>query len=1003
MTVNSGATLVGGPAGAIQVPVTLNGGSTLLPDATAASTALIGNTLTINGGGALQWVYSGSGAKGTLALGSGGTLNLSNFNIPVFRPQFVTVPPVGTYVMTWSISNSPTNTPAWSFDGSLVAAGHTATWADGDGNWDTGGNWSYAVCSGSTLSYEPGGLELTGLSVTNVTGTAPPVTGASVLIAPPSTSSVSVTGPGEPVSIGALVIEGSGAATASLALQGNGPMTASSVGVGAGGSLSDDLGSGTGALVMPSGILALSQGSVSLGNGSTNVGAATMNSGTFNLSGGNIGVLTASGGAVSVGGGTVGTAQVSGAAALNATAGAVTLLTVSSAGSATVGAGATLGAATVSGGVANLTNVNTMGSLMASGGATTVNGPTVSMATVSGNAVVNVTGASNVQILNVLSSDLTTGVTVGLNASAGSTSLGVSGGLVTLYNTNTIPTAALSGGTTNLLGPMVSTANVSGTALVNVGSASTVAAANVSGTAVVNVNGANSVTAANVSGSGLVNVNVANAVGGPTLISGGTVKVADAGGLGLQQSTVTVNGNNGLAYSGPSATLGGLAGSGSFNLPSSTLSVGANGANTNFGGTMGGAGGLAKVGSGTLLLSNSNVYAGPTDVNAGTLKLTNGNGLAVSGFNNGTGWTTNGFGGAPAFSGGTLTLLDGGGPEARSAWYDFPVATGGFSASFIYTAHGTADGVTFCLQTDTRGLTAVGGNGGNLGYGNGIGTPSNQITPSMAVPFNIYSAAGNVSQTGLWFDGGVGTYVTTGTVNIASGDPIQVTLTYNAVNQTLAENLVDTVNNNTFSTTYGTVNLQSILGGSSTANLGFTAGNVATSTQTISNFAFGIGGSSSSTVSILPATTALVVSPSGTFDLGGNNQTVASLSDGIGGGGSVINSFPALASVLTVSPTSGSTTFSGSIIGGAEYGTLGLTVSGAGTLVLAGTNTYTGGTYVEGSATLMTGYGDNEAIPDGANLFVGSASELAQFGTIESADTALRPRPRSPRCPNPER
>ena len=71
VTVNSGALLVGGPAGSIQVPVTLNGGGTLLPDATAASTALIGNSLTINGSGALQWVYNGIGAKGTIALGSG--------------------------------------------------------------------------------------------------------------------------------------------------------------------------------------------------------------------------------------------------------------------------------------------------------------------------------------------------------------------------------------------------------------------------------------------------------------------------------------------------------------------------------------------------------------------------------------------------------------------------------------------------------------------------------------------------------------------------------------------------------------------------------------------------------------------------------------------------------------------------------------------------------------------------------------------------------------------
>ncbi len=325
----------------------------------------------------------------------------------------------------------------------------------------------------------------------------------------------------------------------------------------------------------------------------------------------------------------------------------------------------------------------------------------------------------------------------------------------------------------------------------NVGSASTVATANVSANAVVNVNGANSVTAANVSG-GQLNANFANAVSGPTTISGGTVSVADAGGLGLQQSTVTVNANNSLAYSGPSATLGGLAVSASFNLPSSTLSVGANGANTNFGGTMTGAGGLTKIGAGTLLLTNSNVYAGPTVVNAGTLKLNYGSGLAVNGFNNGTGWSVNTVAETTAaFNGGTLTLLDNSGPENRSAWYDIPVPTSGFSTSFIYTVGGAmvADGITFCLQADPRGLTALGGNGGNLGY--------NGITPSVAVPFNIdmYNATLNtnnpVSQSGFWTNGVLGSYITTGSVNIEFGDPIQVTLSYNGATQALTENLLD--------------------------------------------------------------------------------------------------------------------------------------------------------------------------------------------------------------------
>ena len=82
-----GGTLAGGPAGSIQVPVTVNSGGVLQPDASQASTALIGSSLTINAGGVFQWVYNGPARQGTIALGSN-TLNLPASGNPVFRPQF---------------------------------------------------------------------------------------------------------------------------------------------------------------------------------------------------------------------------------------------------------------------------------------------------------------------------------------------------------------------------------------------------------------------------------------------------------------------------------------------------------------------------------------------------------------------------------------------------------------------------------------------------------------------------------------------------------------------------------------------------------------------------------------------------------------------------------------------------------------------------------------------------------------------------------------------------
>ena len=69
-----------------------------------------------------------------------------------------------------------------------------------------------------------------------------------------------------------------------------------------------------------------------------------------------------------------------------------------------------------------------------------------------------------------------------------------------------------------------------------------------------------------------------------------------------------------------------------------------------------------------------------------------------------------------------------------SAWFDTPVSTGSFNASFTYTdqtGSGSADGVAFVLQNDSssrRGRLS----GGGLGYGG--------ITPSTAYEINITAA-----------------------------------------------------------------------------------------------------------------------------------------------------------------------------------------------------------------------------------------------------------------------
>jgi len=107
---------------------------------------------------------------------------------------------------------------------------------------------------------------------------------------------------------------------------------------------------------------------------------------------------------------------------------------------------------------------------------------------------------------------------------------------------------------------------------------------------------------------------------------------------------------------------------------------------------------------------------------------------------------------------------------------------------------------------------------------------------------------------------------------------------------------------------------------------------------------------------ILPSASPVSISLGATLDLGGFNQRIASLSDNTpGSGGSVINSAASTPSVLTLSATGGSTTFSGAIQGGGALGAINLVMSGSGTQVLAGNNTFTGGATVNSGTLVFSG------------------------------------------------
>ncbi len=197
-------------------------------------------------------------------------------------------------------------------------------------------------------------------------------------------------------------------------------------------------------------------------------------------------------------------------------------------------------------------------------------------------------------------------------------------------------------------------------------------------------------------------------------------------------------------------------------------------------------------------------------------------------------WVFNGYGTRATLSSNVLTLTDGSLSEGRSAWYGWPQVITNFSASFVYrdVNGGGADGFTFVLQNSPAGTAASGAGGGGLGY--------TGIANSVALEFNIYS--NNTVGIALQSGGTVAPpFTPTDPVNIASGDPIQVNISYSAGVAQLSLTDLTTLASTNFvlDATASLGNTFENILGTNIAYVGFTGGDGGVaSTQTISNFLF---------------------------------------------------------------------------------------------------------------------------------------------------------------------
>jgi len=465
--------------------------------------------------------------------------------------------------------------------------------------------------------------------------------------------------------------------------------------------------------------------------------------------------------------------------------------------------------------------------------------------------------------------------------------------------------------------------------------------------------------------------NTANTFTGTTRINAGTLTLSAHSGTdsqALSQSTYDTDSAGTLSFGTmTSAGFGALSGSGGLVLENAsaaavTLSLGGGDTTSSYAaGNLSGAGGLAKVGTGTLMLSGTNTYSGNTAVSAGTLRIASTNALP-------------GFDTAGRYSvadGATLLVGD----AIDNATVATMLGTGNFAANGRIGFDTSAGDRTYSDPiTGSVGVFKTGGNTLSLTGSNTLGgirvmggTLAFQATANLAgtgqvilnnsaVQFNGGSSNGNVSNRTIVLEG-------PGRIQ-ADANQFTLSAIQGPGQLTLGPGSALFVLNSTGTYAGGTV----IEAGASMA----VAQNTAFGTGPIR---FEGGGLRSTQGSARTLANSVTLAGNVTFLSSGANVDRDVTFTGpvaIEGGSRTIT--------VNTSPFAGETgIFLNGVVGDAGN-TLGLTKAGPGTLVLGGANTYGGATAISAGTLRLT----NAAAVGGSSglsIASGASLDLAALGS----------------------
>jgi autotransporter-associated beta strand protein len=408
-------------------------------------------------------------------------------------------------------------------------------------------------------------------------------------------------------------------------------------------------------------------------------------------------------------------------------------------------------------------------------------------------------------------------------------------------------------------------------------------------------------------GTGTLTLSGANTYTGPTAVNAGTLQ-AGAVNAFSSASAFTVASGATLNLAGFNQTIGSLAGAGSVTFGAATLTTNGDGSDTTFSGTISGSGRLVKVGGGTLTLSGNNSYQGGTALNEGTLAV----------------------GSSRALGTGALTLADGTTLQA---------AADGLALANAVRLNGA---VTVDTKSNTTTLSGpISGTGGLDKIGSGTLTLTGAST---------YTGTTNVNEGVLNVNGSL---VSTAIIN-NNGGVLSFNNTSTAANATITTNngALTQFNDNSSAGNAAIINnnggMVSFNNNSTAANATVTTNNGAhtqfndNSTGGNAQFITNVGGTVDFSNTSGPAgdgnISAGSIAGAGNYYLGSNQLTVGSnnLSTTVSG------------VISDCGPTGLECSASGATGGG-------LTKVGSGTLTLAGANTYTGPTLVNGGVLNVTG------------------------------------------------